>query len=727
MRYTIPILGMHCASCALLIKRSLKKINGVTEAEVNFGSEEAIVDIPSPMYLTDVEHAIKSLGYTPILEQDPRASEEEKEHAHTMGLKKLAKKVTVSGIATGFVLLFMLFDSEPLVYISAILATIVQFYGGLGFYQGALSALKTGATNMDTLIVLGTSVAYGYSVFFLITTFLGRADGLPQAMFFDSSTVIITLVLLGKYLESKGKHTATAALRAITKLESTLVHKVIGRDTKTIPVEELLIGDVIEIRPGERIPVDGVVTHGLSSLDESLVTGEPIPVEKTIGDELVAGTINTTGVLLMYATAIGKDTLLSHIQKLVRDAQNAKPDIARLADSISSVFVPIVILLGVGTAIIWFSLGLPINAIAYSIAVFVVACPCALGLATPMAIIAGVGRAATGGVLIRSARALEKAGNTNIVVFDKTGTITIGKPTVTDTIILDSVALSLVLAVEKASEHPLAGAILSWATKTRKHPKGSPTYIHAIPGRGIIGTIGKKNIYIGTQAYLQDQQVQIGGKEQRIIQQFSALGKTVVLGAIDKKLVSIFAIDDQIRQEAKQTISLLQNMHIHPVMLSGDKKDAATKKAKAVGIEEVIAEVRPDKKAAVIEHLRTKTATIMMIGDGINDAPALAAADVGIAIGSGTAIAKATADMTILANNLNRIPFMIHLSTNVMKTIKQNLAWAFGYNIILIPVAMGIGSRFGVTLTPPMAAFAMAASSLSVVLNSLRLSRIKMA
>jgi len=735
MKYTIPILGMHCASCALLIKRSLKKTNGVTSVEVNYGSEEAIVDIPSSTYLPDVEHAIKLLGYTPILEQDPHISEEEKEHAHTMDLNKLFKKVIVSGITTGLVLLITLPDmlgiaippalKEPIMYASAILATIVQFYGGLGFYQGALSALKTGVTNMDTLIVLGTSVAYGYSVFLLIATFLGRADGLPQAMFFDSSTVIITLVLLGKYLESKGKHSATAALRAITKLESTSVHKVIGRDTKTIPTEELVIGDSIEIRPGERIPVDGIVTHGLSSLDESLVTGEPIPVEKTVGDELIAGTINTTGVLRMKATAIGKDTLLSHIQKLVRDAQNAKPDIARLADSISSVFVPIVIFLGIGTAVFWFSIGLPIHAIAYSIAVFVVACPCALGLATPMAIIAGVGRAATAGVLIRSSRALEKAGNTNVVVFDKTGTITIGKPTVTDAVILDSASLPFVLAVEKASEHPLAGAILSWATKARKQPRGVPIHITAVPGQGIVGTMGKKNIYIGTQAYLQDQKVIIDSKEEHSIKRLADSGKTIVLGAVDATLVTVFAIDDQVRSEAKETVSLLHRMNIHAVMLSGDKKDAVEKKARIVGIEEVIAEVRPDEKAAAIEKLRTKTTTIMMIGDGINDAPALAAADVGIAIGSGTAIAKATADMTILANHLNRIPFMIHLSTNVMKTIKQNLVWAFGYNIILIPVAMGIGSRFGVTLTPPMAAFAMAASSLSVVLNSLRLSRMK--
>lgn len=735
MKYTIPILGMHCTSCALLIKRSLAKTNGVTAAEVNYGSEEAIVDIPSPTFLPDVEQAIKSLGYTPILEQDPHVSEEEKEHAHTVSLKKLSNKVLVSGITTGIVLLLALPDmfgiaiaptlKEPFIYISAILATIVQFYGGLGFYQGALSAIKTGATNMDTLIVLGTSVAYGYSVFFLLATFLGRAGGLPQAMFFDSSTVIITLVLLGKYLESKGKHTATAALRAITKLESTSVHKVIGRDTRTIPTEELLIGDILEIRPGERIPVDGIVTHGLSSLDESLVTGEPIPVEKTIGDELIAGTINTTGVLRMKATAIGKDTLLSHIQKLVRDAQNAKPDIGRLADKISSFFVPIVILLGVGTAVFWFFMGLPINAIAYSIAVFVVACPCALGLATPMAIIAGVGRAAAGGVLIRSSRALEKAGNTTIVVFDKTGTITIGKPVVTDAVILDASALPSILAIEKASEHPLAGAILAWATKTRKQPKGTPTHITAVPGQGIVGTMGKHHIYIGTQTFLETQKIRIAANDHQTINRLATSGKTIVLGAINTTLVTIFAIDDEVRPEAKQAITLLQTMHIHPVMLSGDKKGAAEKKAQGVGIKEVIAEVRPDEKAAAIEKLRTRTATIMMIGDGINDAPALAAADIGIAIGSGTAIAKATADMTILANNLNRIPFMIALSTNVMKTIKQNLVWAFGYNIVLIPIAMGAGSRFGITVTPPMAAFAMAASSLSVVLNSIRLSRMK--
>lgn len=317
MKYTIPILGMHCASCAQLIKRSLGKTKGVTSAEVNYGSEEAMVDLSSPVYLPHVEQTIRSLGYTPT-------SDEEKEKGHVKDLKKLEKKVIISALATLPVILFMFFDNPFFMYGSAILATIVQLYGGWGFYQGAVSALRTGTTNMDTLIVLGTSVAYISSLF-----------SLPKPAFFDSSTVIITLVLLGKYLESKGKNSATAALRAITKLESPCVHKVVGHNTQTVPTGELALGDILEIRPGERIPVDGIVLRGLSSVDESLVTGEPIPVEKNVGDELMSGTMNTTGVLRMKATAVGKDTLLSHIQKLVRDAQNAKPDIGRLADKIS--------------------------------------------------------------------------------------------------------------------------------------------------------------------------------------------------------------------------------------------------------------------------------------------------------------------------------------------------------------------------------------------------------
>lgn len=729
-------MGMHCASCATLLKRQLKKTNGVLNAEVNYGSEEAVIDVTSPSDITAATQVITSLGYTPIITDDPTIGEEKKEAAHADRIKRMFTKVWINGTLTVLVLLLTLPDMvgipippsvvEPFVIASTILATIVQFYGGWGFYQGAFSALRVGATNMDTLIVLGTTVAYGYSIFHFLATLLGRAEGLPKAMFYDSSTVIITLVLLGKYLEAKGKHTATEALRAITKLEATTAHKIHGQDIINVKTEQLIVGDGIEIRPGERVPVDGVVTVGLSSIDQSLLTGEPIPVEKTVGDELIAGTVNTTGVLQMKATAIGKDTMLSHIQQLVRAAQNAKPDIARLADTISSVFVPIVIILGIATALFWFIIGSPIDAIAKSIAVFVVACPCALGLATPMAVIGGVGRAAKEGVLIKSARALEQAGNTSIVVFDKTGTITKGKPTVTDALVIDKTALPLIFAIEAASEHPLSMALLSWAKE--KHiqlSKNTATKITATPGMGITGLIDKTPIYIGTEGYLQTHDVVIKNKEKEMIKRIQVTGKTIVLAAVRQTLQAIFAIDDELRPEVKDVIATLKQMHITPMLLSGDRLDAATNKARQVGIAKVIAEVKPNEKASVIETLRTKKDTVMMIGDGINDAPAIATADVGVAIGSGTAIAKATADMTILADNLNRVPFMIYVSRRVMVTIKQNLLWAFGYNIILIPIAMGAATPLGITLTPPMAAFAMAASSVSVVLNSLRLSRIK--
>ena len=738
MKQTIPIMGMHCASCATLITRQLKKTKGVQRAEVNYGSEEAVVEVDTKKDIAAVLTTITSLGYKPIISDDAVISEEKKEEAHTKNVKHLGKVVFINGMLTFLVVLFTLPDmlglpvpstfKEPLIYASTLLATIVQLYGGWGFYQGAFSALRVGATNMDTLIVLGTTIAYGYSVFHFVATLLGRAKGLPEAMFYDSSTVIITLVLLGKYLEAKGKHTATESLRAISKLESTTSHKLIGKNVVETKTENIILGDILEIRPGERIPVDGIIVSGASSIDQSLLTGEPIPVEKYIGDELIAGTINTTGVLRMKAHAIGKDTMLSHIQQLVRDAQNAKPEIARLADSISSVFVPIVIILGVGTAVFWLVMGSPIDAIAKSIAVFVVACPCALGLATPMAVIGGVGRAAKSGVLIRSAHALERAGNTTTVVFDKTGTITKGKPTVTDAIIMDASTLPTLFAVEAASEHPLSTALLAWATANNiGHNKTTPQQITATPGSGISAIAKNKHIYIGTEQYLESHDVRIDRKIQHKLNTFRDSGKTIVLAAMETKLVALFAIDDELRPEVARIIATLKSMHITPVLLSGDKKESAKIKANMVGIEKVIGEVKPDEKAGVIEKLRGTNKTIMMIGDGINDAPAIAASDVGVAIGSGTAIAKATADMTILADSLNRIPFMIHVSKRVMQTIRQNLAWAFGYNIILIPIAMGIGTSFGIILTPPMAAFAMAASSLSVVVNSLRLSRIKMA
>ncbi|MFZ2025630.1 MAG: heavy metal translocating P-type ATPase [Microgenomates group bacterium] len=736
MKQTIPIMGMHCASCATLIARQLKKTKGVQRADVNYGSEEAVVDVDSKNDITTVIQTITSLGYKPIISDDAVVSEEKKEEAHIHTVQRMGKVVFINGMLTFLVVLFTLPDmlgfpipsnlKEPLIYASTLLATIVQIYGGWGFYQGALSALRVGATNMDTLIVLGTTIAYGYSVFHFIATLLGQAEGLPQAMFYDSSTVIITLVLLGKYLEAKGKHSATESIRALSKLESITSHKLIGNNIVETKTENIILGDLLEIRPGERIPVDGIIVSGASSIDQSLLTGEPIPMEKHIGDELIAGTINTTGVLRMKASAVGKDTMLSHIQQLVRDAQNAKPEIARLADSISSVFVPIVIILGVGTAIFWLIMGSPVDAIAKSIAVFVVACPCALGLATPMAVIGGVGRAAKAGVLIRSAHALERAGNTTTVVFDKTGTITKGKPVVTDTVIIDTSVLPTLFAVEAASEHPLSTALLTWATANKiNHDKTTPQQITAIPGLGISAVTHNKHIFIGTEQFLQSHAVRIDKNIQQKLSEFRNSGKTIVLAAYDTKLVALFAIDDELRPEVSHVIGTLKSMHITPILLSGDKKESAKIKANMVGIEKVIGGVKPDEKAGIIEKLRGNNQIIMMIGDGINDAPAIAASDVGVAIGSGTAIAKATADMTILSDSLNRIPFMIHVSKRVMQTIRQNLLWAFGYNIILIPIAMGVGASFGVTLTPPMAAFAMAASSLSVVLNSSRLSRIK--
>jgi len=593
-------------------------------------------------------------------------------------------------------------------------------------FPAKISGIKMGATSMDTLIVLGTSVAYGYSLFHFIATLLGRSAGLPKVMFYDSSTVVITLVLLGKLLEAQAKQTASKALREITKLESQTAHKIMGKKTTTISTRAVILDDLLEIRPGERIPVDGIIIEGESVVDESMLTGESMPVTKSSRDELIAGTINGNGVLRMKVTAIGKDTVLAHIQKLVRDATNAKPDIARLADSVSAVFVPFVLLAALITAGIWIRLGLPIDALGKTIAVLVVACPCALGLATPMAVIAGVGRAAKGGVLIRTAHALERAGNAALVVFDKTGTITKGKPTVVDAYISSKQDVRAIITVESASEHPLGQALLVWAREHHISQKDKANNITAIPGKGIEGNVGTNRIYIGTIEYMQEQQVTIPKQFEKKLTSWNHQSYTIVSGAVDKTLVALFAIDDPLRNEAKQVIHLLQATHHTPILLTGDKESVAKAKAQQVGIEKVIAEVKPEQKATTITNLREKNAEpVFMVGDGINDAPALAASDVGIAIGSGSAIAKATADMTILANNLNRIPFMIILSKRVMRTIKQNLVWAFGYNIILIPIAAGALTPFHITLTPPMAAFAMAASSLSVVFNSLRLSRIK--
>ncbi len=618
---------------------------------------------------------------------------------------------------------------EPyVVFTTAIFASIVQFYGGGHFYKAAISGIKTGTTSMDTLIVLGTSVAYGYSVFHFIATLLNKASGLPKAMFFDSSTVIITLVLLGKLMETRAKSAANTALREISKLESPTGHKVLRHEIRTVPIEQIEKNDILEIRPGERIPVDGYVVDGVSSVNESMLTGEPIPVTKKTRDLLVAGTMNGTGVLRMSVTAIGKDTVLSHIQTLVRDAQNAKPNMAKLADQISAVFVPVILGIAAVTALFWFATGHSTEAIRATIAVLVVACPCALGLATPMAIVVGIGRAAKAGVLIRTARTLEQTGAIRHIVFDKTGTITQGKPQVVDALILHKRFLPAILALESASEHPLANALLAWGSNQNIVFQRISTNGHAEPGKGIRGSYRGNDMFIGTAQFLSSHKIPIHQAAATTIALWEKEEKTIVCAAYNKTLVAVFAVDDPVRTEAATAITLLKKMKMDVTLLTGDRYAVAKAKATNVGISNVIAEVKPEGKSDALATIRKQNSLpIMMIGDGINDAPALAAADVSAAIGTGSAIAKATADMTVLANNLTRIPFMIILSRAVVKTMKQNLAWAFGYNIVLIPIATGALSAFGITLTPQMAAFAMAASSLSVVLNSLRLSRINIA
>ncbi len=737
-KLSFPIIGMHCASCAKLIERSLDKVPGVLECSVNYVSETATVEMDSSVSPMHLEKAVESAGYKAVIQEtnseDKKTPDEIKEHAKKEELKDLKIKVLTSSFLS--VLIFLgsfpewfkfipTFFSNP--YILLFLSTPVQFWAGKSFYQATWSGLRNRTASMDTLIAIGTSAAYGFSV--LTTLFGSRVEawGIPMTMYFDTSAVIITLILLGRYLEAKAKIHTSDAIKKLLGLQAKTARVLRDGTEIDVPISDVCEGDIIRVRPGEKVPVDGVIIEGITSIDESMVTGESIPVDKQIGSHVIGATINKSGSILFKATKVGGETVLSNIIKLVGEAQSSRAPIQRLADLVSSYFVPIVLMLSVLTFVLWYDFGTFSQAFTNLIAVLIIACPCAMGLATPTAIMVGVGKGAEKGILIKNAESLEIANKVDSVIFDKTGTLTLGKPVVTDVISINKdeqdKVLTYAASIEQGSEHSLGEAIINFA-KEKNYVLHKTSDFKSLPGRGIEGEIAGKRLFLGNRKFMEENGISYE-KFNSEIENLEKAGKTVVLLSNENKLLGFIGIADLPKESAKQTIAELLKRKINVWMITGDNSRTAQTTANALGIENVISDVLPEDKVNKVKDLKNtngKSKTIAFVGDGINDAPALAASDVGIAMGSGTDIAMESAGITLLNTDLKNVSLAIDLSKSTVKVIKENLFWAFGYNIILIPVAMGIlYPFFKILLNPALAAFAMAASSISVIANSLRL------
>lgn len=725
---------MHCASCAKIIERSLKKTPGVMAAAVNYGSEQATVEFDeNASSLESLGKAVESAGYKAVLNEEKGKSPEElKEEAKKAELADLKGKVIVSAILSLFILLgsfpewFRQFFSflpfyELLTnnFVLLLLALPVQLWAGWSFYQATWSGLRNRSASMDTLIAIGTSAAFGFST---LTTVFGNqlaAIGFPILTYFDTAAIIITLILLGRYLEAKAKSHTSDAIKKLLHLQAKTASVIRNGKEIDVPIEQVKVGEIIRVRPGEKIPVDGKITEGISSIDESMVTGESLPVDKKIGDQVIGATINKTGTFLFQATKVGNETMLSQIVKMVSEAQSSRAPIQRLADVVSGYFVPIVLMLAVATFVVWYVAGLPIQGFVNLIAVLIIACPCALGLATPTAIMVGTGRGAEHGILIKDAEALEIANKIKVAIFDKTGTLTLGKPVVTD--VIPSSTLPLAASLEQGSEHSLAEAIVSKA-KEQNLTLFKTTNFQAIPGHGVAGDVNKQSLFLGNRALMKKRSIDFASSEHQVTK-LESEGKTVMFLASSQKLLGLIAVADTLKSEAKAMVDSLHRNKVDVWMITGDNERTAVAIAKQVGIKNVLAQVLPQDKATNVSEFKKKTnGAVAFIGDGINDAPALAASDVGIAMGTGTDVAIESAGITLLNKDLRMVVSAIKLSKSTLSIIKQNLFWAFGYNVILIPVAMGILYPItGWLLNPALAAFAMAASSISVVGNSLRL------
>ena len=718
---TLRITGMHCASCSAILTRALQKVDGVTSAVVNYSTEKATVTFESSLTQENIlVEAVKKKGYGAEILGGESFGREEK--LREQEIQKIKFKVIFSSIlSVPALFISMVLMALPYrEYVLWILSTPVQFYIGWPFYQGTWAALKNKSANMDSLIAIGTSAAYFYSLYVIFFVPEGH-------QYFEISAILITLVLLGKYLEALAKGKTSQAIAKLVKMgakTATVIRK--GKELK-IPVEEVVVGDIVIVKPGEKIPVDGVLTEGYSAVDESLVTGESIPVEKKKGDAVIGSTINKQGTFRFRATKVGTETTLSRIVKLIEEAQSKKAPIQRFADQISAYFVPIVIAVAVLTFLIWYvvlNAALEFSLIA-AVAVVVIACPCALGLATPTSIMVGTGKGALHGILIKGGDVLEAAHKIKYIVFDKTGTITKGKPEVTDVVPAQGVSekelLTIAGSLEKSSEHPLAEAIVKYAQEKKVSFKKISGF-QAVVGKGVRGKLGSQEYYLGNLKLMKEKNVSVSSLVPKL-ESLEQEGKTVMILAEKKKILGLIAVADEIKEDSTEAIAVLKSMGIVPYMITGDNKRTAQAIAKKVGIEKFFAEVLPEDKAKQVKELQRK-GKVAMVGDGINDAPALAQADIGIAMGSGTDVAMETGNIVLMKNSLLDIPRAVKLSRMTMAKIKQNFFWALIYNVLGIPLAAGVLYPFtGWLLSPIIAGGAMALSSVSVVTNSLLLRR----
>jgi len=757
---TLKLRGMSCASCASNVEKAIQGVPGVEECNVNFGAEQATIRYNSKKtHIEAIQKAVTDAGYGASPLQEIGTNEDEAEQATRRAEQQV---LTTKLIVGGVISLVLLVGSLPMMtglhiplipmwlhnpWLQLILTTPVQFWCGQSFYQGAWKSVKRRAADMNTLIALGTSAAYFYSIF--VTVFPGffRSQGLEPAVYYETAAIVITLILLGRLFESRAKGQTSEAIRKLIGLQAKTARLIRKGKEVDVPLQEVQVGDVVLVRPGEKIPVDGEVLDGSSTIDESMVTGESIPVKKQAGDEVIGATINKSGSFKFRASRVGKDTVLAQIVQLVQQAQGAKAPIQRLADRVTGWFVPVVIAIAIATFVIWFSLtGNLTLAMITTVEVLIIACPCALGLATPTSVMVGTGIGAQNGILIKGADSLEIAHNLQVIVVDKTGTLTEGKPVVTDYITVRGTAYSneinllrLAAAIERNSEHPLAEAVVQYAkAQGVDFPLPEAKDFEAVAGAGVQGVVNDQFVQIGTSRWMQ----QLGIRTEVLHSYQStweAAGKTTALIAVNGELEGIVGIADALKSSSTEAVRALQRLGLEVVMLTGDNQQTADAIASEVGIKRVFAEVRPEQKAAMIQSLQAQKqgrkkkkeksnqkSIVAMVGDGINDAPALAQADVGIAIGTGTDVAIAASDITLISGDLRGIVTAIQLSRATINNIRQNLFFAFIYNVAGIPLATGILFPFtGWLLNPIIAGGAMAFSSVSVVTNALRLRNFK--
>jgi len=733
IKQTYPVLEMTCAACAVSVESMLKSVSGVKDAGVNYANQSAWIEYDNKLaHLGDLQNAVRSIGYDLVVDaEDPQAVKEEAQRKHYEQVKK--RTIWSSVLALPVVIIGMFFMDMPYGnYISMILSAPVVFYFGRNFFINAWKQARHGMANMDTLVALSTGIAFLFSVFNTFFPEFWHARGVHAHVYYEAAAVVIAFISLGKLLEEKAKSNTSSAIKKLMGLQPKTIRIVVDGAEQEIPIASVKAGNIIIVRPGEKIPVDGKVLSGVSFVDESMISGEPVPVEKKSGEKVFAGTVNQKGSFQFEAEKVGSDTILAHIIRMVQEAQGSNAPVQKLVDKIAGIFVPVVVSIAIVTFIVWMIFGGDnafTQALLTSVTVLVIACPCALGLATPTAITVGVGKGADNNILIKDAESLELAHKVNVVILDKTGTITEGKPAVTDllwtTPAITNDLKTILYSMEVQSEHPLAEAVVKRMSDEGIQSVPMDTF-ESITGKGVKATVKSKTFYIGNKKLMDDSGIPLTEELQHDSMRLQHEAKTVVYFSDDKQVLATLAIADKIKPTSKNAIRLLQERGIEVYMLTGDNEHTAMTVAKQVGLKHYQSEVMPSEKAAFVKQLQAQGKVVAMVGDGINDSHALAQADVSIAMGKGSDIAMDVAKMTLITSDLQSIPKALNLSSKTVRGIRQNLFWAFIYNVIGIPLAAGVLYPInGFLLDPMIAGAAMALSSVSVVANSLRLKAAK--